>query len=79
MKQKLMTIISTMVCLTVLFTMLTTNVQANVTITSNQTGPGGYDYELWKDSGNTAMVLKDGGAFSCSWNINKYSARAKIQ
>ena len=69
MKQKFMVIISTMVCLTVLFTMLTVNVQANVTITSNQTGThGGYDYELWKDSGNTTMVLKDGGAFSCSWN-----------
>jgi len=49
--------------------MLTVNVQADVTITSNDTGThGGYNYELWKDSGNTTMVLKDGGAFSCSWN-----------
>ena len=69
MKKKLMAIVSTMVCLVFLFSLLSVNVQADVTITSNQTGThGGYNYELWKDSGNTTMVLKDGGAFSCSWN-----------
>jgi len=69
MKHKLRLIVSAMLCLSVLFTLLAVNVQADVTITSNQTGThGGYDYELWKDSGNTTMVLKDGGAFSCSWN-----------
>ena len=48
------------------------NVQAAETIYNNKTGnQGGYDYELWKDSGNTSMTLNDGGAFECSWsNIN---------
>lgn len=32
---------------------------------------GGYDYELWKDYGDTSMELNDGGTFSCQWsNIN---------
>ena len=45
MKRKLIAIISTMVCFTVLFTMLTVNVQADITLTSNQTGThGGYDF-----------------------------------
>ena len=45
---------------------------AATTITSNQTGTqDGYDYELWKDSGNTSMTLNSGGAFSATWsNIN---------
>lgn len=39
------------------------------TITSNEIGiNGGYNYELWKDHGNTSMTLKDGGAFSCQWS-----------
>ncbi|WP_024834580.1 glycoside hydrolase family 11 protein [Ruminiclostridium josui] len=48
------------------------NVQAATTITENKTGTiDGYDYELWKDSGNTSMTLNGGGKFSCSWsNIN---------
>ena len=30
-----------------------------------------YDYELWKDTGNTSMTLNAGGTFECSWsNIN---------
>ena len=30
-----------------------------------------YDYELWKDSGDTTMTLTGGGTFSCEWsNIN---------
>ncbi|WP_127567341.1 glycoside hydrolase family 11 protein [Paenibacillus xylaniclasticus] len=45
---------------------------AATTITSNQTGThDGYDFELWKDSGNTSMTLNSGGAFSATWsNIN---------
>lgn len=44
-------------------------VQAATTITSNQTGTqDGYDYELWKDSGNTSMTLNSGGAFSAQWS-----------
>ncbi|HEY8464191.1 MAG TPA: glycoside hydrolase family 11 protein [Bacillota bacterium] len=48
------------------------NALAATTITSNTTGTiDGYDYELWKDSGNTSMTLNGGGKFSCSWsNIN---------
>ena len=46
--------------------------QGSMTLTSNQTGNhDGYDYELWKDSGNTRMTLNNGGNFSCEWsNIN---------
>lgn len=48
------------------------SVQAATTITNNQTGTqDGYNYELWKDSGNTSMTLDSGGTFSCQWsNIN---------
>lgn len=48
------------------------NILAQTTITENQTGTiDGYNYELWKDSGNTSMTLLGGGRFSCSWsNIN---------
>lgn len=43
--------------------------EAPKTITENELGThGGYDYELWKDSGVTSMTLKDGGAFSCTWS-----------
>lgn len=47
-------------------------ISAAVTLTNNITGTeDGYDYELWKDSGTTSMVLTGGGTFSCSWsNIN---------
>ena len=38
MKHKLRLIVSAMLCLSVLFTLLAVNVQADVTITSNQTG-----------------------------------------
>lgn len=38
----------------------------NVTDTAD-----GYDYELWKDSGDTEMHIEAGGTFSCEWsNIN---------
>ena len=31
----------------------------------------GYDYELWKDKGDTVMTLTGGGTFTCQWeNIN---------
>lgn len=45
---------------------------ADTVLTDNATGvEDGYDYELWKDSGNTTMVLTGGGTFSCEWsNIN---------
>lgn len=48
------------------------NAQGATTITSNQSGThDGYNYELWKDSGNTSMTLNSGGTFSCQWsNIN---------
>lgn len=28
----------------------------------------GYDYELWKDCGTTAMTLTGGGTFRCDWS-----------
>jgi hypothetical protein len=45
---------------------------AGQTITDCQTGvEDGFNYELWKDNGNTSMTLNGGGTFSCSWsNIN---------
>lgn len=41
-------------------------------ITENELGViDGYDYELWKDQGETQMLLQGGGAFRCDWkNIN---------
>lgn len=67
MKRKITVIFSVLVCC-ILF--LTVNVQADqITITSNKTGThDGYDYELWKDNGNTSMTLKGGGTFSCNWS-----------
>ena len=44
-------------------------VEAANTIYNNETNTqDGYDYELWKDSGNTSMTLNAGGAFECSWS-----------
>jgi peptidoglycan/xylan/chitin deacetylase (PgdA/CDA1 family) len=44
-------------------------VNAASTIYDNKTGTqDGYDYELWKDSGNTSMTLNEGGAFNCQWS-----------
>lgn len=68
MKQKRMKFL-----LAVLFSLALTlpawSAQAATTITSNQTGTqDGYDYELWKDSGNTSMTLNSGGAFSAQWS-----------
>ena len=47
-------------------------VKAANTIYNNDTGnQDGYDWELWKDTGNTSMTLNAGGTFECSWsNIN---------
>lgn len=43
--------------------------KAGPTITENQTGVhDGYNYELWKDYGNTSMTLNSGGTFSCQWS-----------
>ena len=41
-------------------------------ILSNDTGTyHGYNYELWKDTGDVKMILGKGGTFNCSWeNIN---------
>ena len=38
-------------------------------ILQNDTGTyHGYDYELWKDTGDLKMILGKGGAFNCSWD-----------
>ncbi|RDU23154.1 1,4-beta-xylanase [Anaerosacchariphilus polymeriproducens] len=70
MKQK--RFLSVLMCFTILITLFQGNAQAATTITSNQSGiQDGYNYELWKDSGNTSMTLNSGGTFSCQWsNIN---------
>ncbi|MBY0186656.1 glycoside hydrolase family 11 protein [Bacillus altitudinis] len=51
-------------------TLILTAVPAHArTITNNEMGNhSGYDYELWKDYGNTSMTLNNGGAFSAGWN-----------
>ncbi len=37
--------------------------------TDNKTGQhDGYDFELWKDYGNTSMTLNNGGTFDCNWS-----------
>jgi len=44
-------------------------VSAATVYTENKTGSeDGYDFELWKDRGNTKMTLLGNGAFSCEWN-----------
>jgi len=59
-------------CFIFLSGLLSVNVFAGPTLTSNTTGTfDGYDYEYWKDNGNGTMTLNGGGTFSCSWsNIN---------
>ena len=45
------------------------NVSAATVYTENKTGMDGtYDFELWKDRGNTTMTLNGNGKFSCEWN-----------
>lgn len=69
-KRKLLSIFLALVICIAVFP--TVNITAATTLTSNSTGTeDGYDYELWKDSGNTSMTLTGGGTFSCEWsNIN---------
>mgnify|MGYP000601517439 CR=1 FL=1 len=68
MKQKTMVIFTKLLIFTFIFTLFTVSIQAATTITYNQTGTqDGYDYELWRDSGNTSMTLNSGGTFSCQW------------
>ena len=54
---------------------------AATVITENKIGSeDGYDYELWKDSGNTSMTLTGGGTFSCEWsNINNALFRKGVK
>ncbi len=54
---------------TIIFTLMAVNVSAATTITSNTTGKlDDFDYELWKDYGDTtSMTLNGGGTFSCAW------------
>lgn len=50
----------------------TESISSDPVIVENALGQtDGYDYELWKDSGLTEMVLTGGSTFSCNWsNIN---------
>ncbi len=42
---------------------------AATVLTDSKTGvEDGYNYELWKDSGNTTMTLTGNGTFTCEWN-----------
>ena len=67
MKQKFKLFSAVLLCLSLIFPSSIAFGQR--TITSNETGThDGYDYELWKDSGNTSMTLNNGGNFSCEWN-----------
>lgn len=70
MKKKFISVLMSALVCTQLFTPV--NVSAATTLYDNKTGTeGGYDYELWKDRGNTSMTLTGGGTFECSWsNIN---------
>ena len=59
MKQKKRILVSVLLCLSILSTLFVNSVHAAITLTSNQTGTyEGYDYELWKDSGNTTMTRR---------------------
>lgn len=65
-------ILSITICIAIMIILPSTSVFAGEKIYNNSTGThGGYDYELWKDYGNTTMELNDNGTFSCQWsNIN---------
>lgn len=46
----------------------TREMSAEKIITENELGIiDGLDYELWKDSGTTQMILKGDGAYECRW------------
>lgn len=67
MKKKIITVVIS--ALMVLTAIPSVNAYAGQKLYNNSTGnEGGYNYELWKDHGNTSMELKGGGNFSCSWN-----------
>lgn len=69
MKQKIKVIFTKLLTFTILLALLSVNVQAATTLYSNQTGTqDGYNYELWRDYGNTSMTLNSGGTFSCQWS-----------
>ena len=62
-----MALLSAALCAQLIFPSL--KVEAATTIYDNKTGSqDGYDYELWKDNGNTSMTLNEGGTFSCQWS-----------
>lgn len=65
-------ILFTAVLVCFLFTASTKAVYAEQVVTDTKTDTiDGMNYELWKDNGDTRMVLLGGGEFSCSWsNIN---------
>jgi len=46
--------------------------EGKIVLTDSKTGrDGDYDYELWKDKGDTKMIIGEGGNFYCEWqNIN---------
>ena len=69
MKRKLKAALLSMVmCATLVLP--SAEVQAGATLYNNATGnEDGYDYELWKDYGDTSMTLNGGGKFSCLWSI----------
>ena len=77
-KNLLCVLITLVMCLV---TMPAANISAATVLTENKTGnEDGYDYELWKDSGNTTMTLTGGGTFSCEWsNINNALFRKGIK
>ncbi len=53
----------------------------SLVFTENRTGKyQGYNFELWKDNGDTAMSLNGGGTFSCNWgNIGNALFRTGIK
>jgi len=77
---------SNLLCVLLTFLLCMTIIPASAAsaatvITENKIGSeDGYDYELWKDSGNTSMTLTGGGTFSCEWsNINNALFRKGVK
>ena len=68
-KIKKMIALAICMCMAIMIILQSTPIHAGQMIYNNATGThGGYDYELWKDHGNTSMELNDGGTFSCQWS-----------
>ncbi|UZQ84890.1 glycoside hydrolase family 11 protein [Thermoclostridium stercorarium] len=68
-KVKKMAAMATSIIMAIMIILHSIPVLAGRIIYDNETGThGGYDYELWKDYGNTIMELNDGGTFSCQWS-----------